>query len=92
MLHYHFALKCIVNRLKYMLHALQYLLFDINFYFRVTDKKIHAMNFGSYNYLGFSENKGPCADAVKEVTSIYGTTTCGSRQEMGMFFHILAVS
>ena len=55
------------------------------FFCSMSDKKIHAMNFGSYNYLGFSENDGPCADAVRAATTTYGTTTCASRQEMGKF-------
>ena len=54
-------------------------------FYRMTDKKVKAMNFGSYNYLGFSENHGPCADAVREVVSNYGSTTCASRQELGEF-------
>lgn len=56
---------------------------DYGWNYDMSDKKIHAMNFGSYNYLGFSENDGPCADAVRATTTTYGTTTCASRQEMG---------
>ena len=41
------------------------------------------MNFGSYNYLGFAENSGACADKVEETTRKYGVGVCGSRQEMG---------
>ena len=41
------------------------------------------MNFGSYNYLGFAEKEGPCKDAVEEVTTEYGLSSMGSRQELG---------
>jgi serine palmitoyltransferase len=42
------------------------------------------LSFDSYNYLGFAENKGPCADAVEKATHKYGLGCCGSRQELGM--------
>ena len=41
------------------------------------------MNFGSYNYLGFAEKEGPCKDAVETVTTEYGVSSMGSRQELG---------
>lgn len=42
------------------------------------------INMGSYNYLGFAENTGFCADAAAEVTLKYGVGVCSTRQEMGM--------
>ncbi|KAL4238049.1 Serine palmitoyltransferase 2 [Mactra antiquata] len=48
------------------------------------DERSTMLNFGSYNYLGFSQNKGPCYDAAKSVTHKYGITPCASRQEMGL--------
>ncbi|XP_052272939.1 serine palmitoyltransferase 2-like isoform X1 [Dreissena polymorpha] len=57
--------------------------YDNGWNFELTDKSQRVMNFGSYNYLGFSENKGPCKDAVEIVTSQYGITSGGSRQELG---------
>ncbi|XP_045170567.2 serine palmitoyltransferase 2-like [Mercenaria mercenaria] len=46
--------------------------------------EIHTMlNFGSYNYLGFSQNEGPCAEAASKVTHNYGITSAASRQELG---------
>lgn len=56
---------------------------DNGWNFELTGKKQHVLNFGSYNYLGFAENKGPCADAVEKVTHKYGLGCCGSRQELG---------
>ena len=38
---------------------------------------------GSYNYLGFAENTGPCADAAAEVTMKYGVGVASTRQEIG---------
>lgn len=51
--------------------------------FRLTGKKQRVLNLGSYNYLGFSQNEGPCADAVEDIVNKYGVGTCASRQEMG---------
>ena len=50
---------------------------------RLTGKKLDVMNFGSYNYLGFAESSGPCADAVQDIVQKYGVGVCASRQEMG---------
>ena len=38
---------------------------------------------GSYNYLGFAENTGLCADAAAEVTATYGVGVASTRQEIG---------
>lgn len=51
--------------------------------FRLTGKKQRVLNLGSYNYLGFSQNEGPCAEAVEDIVHKYGVGTCASRQEMG---------
>ena len=49
----------------------------------MTDDKIHCINMGSYNYLGFAQNSGPCADAVEEQTRIHGPGVCSTRHELG---------
>ena len=41
------------------------------------------INLGSYNYLGFSDCEGPCANAVHKTTEKYGVGTNASRQELG---------
>lgn len=41
------------------------------------------INMGSYNYLGFAENTGACADAAVEVTHKYGVGVGSTRCEMG---------
>ena len=38
---------------------------------------------GSYNYLGFEENEGPCASAALKATSEYGCGVGSSRRELG---------
>lgn len=44
-----------------------------------------VINLGSYNYLGFAENVGPCADAAADVTVKYGVGVASTRQEMGTY-------
>ena len=51
---------------------------------RYTGRVVHdVINLGSYNYLGFAENTGPCADAAAAITKKYGVGVASSRQEMG---------
>lgn len=50
---------------------------------RLTGKIIKCINVGSYNYLGFAENVGPCHDAAEETTKTLGVTTCSPRLELG---------
>lgn len=42
-----------------------------------------VINMGSYNYLGFAENTGACADAAIESTQKYGVGVGSTRCEMG---------
>lgn len=49
----------------------------------LTGKRRTVINLGSYNYLGFSDCKGPCADDAEKTTEKYGVGTCASRQELG---------
>jgi len=42
-----------------------------------------VLNLGSYNYLGFAENEGPCATAALAATSEYGCGVASSRRELG---------
>ena len=41
---------------------------DSNWTFELTGKKTKVINLGSYNYLGFAENTGVCANGAMEVT------------------------
>jgi len=44
---------------------------------------------GSYNYLGFAENEGPCASAAQKTTYDLGLGVCSSRQELGKRWNII---
>ncbi|CAF4146457.1 unnamed protein product, partial [Rotaria sordida] len=56
---------------------------DYNWTFKFAGRKIPAINLGSYNYLGFAENSGPCAEAAIRSIEQYGITTCSTRHELG---------
>ncbi|GIX91627.1 serine palmitoyltransferase 2 [Caerostris darwini] len=56
---------------------------DYNCSFELKDRSFDVINMGSYNYLGFAENKGKCVDSVQEVIHKYGTSTCSTRHELG---------
>lgn len=43
----------------------------------------NCLNLGSYNYLGFAESTGPCADAAYQSTLDYGAGTCSPPKELG---------
>ncbi|PBK82393.1 PLP-dependent transferase [Armillaria gallica] len=48
-----------------------------------TGTRTRALNISSYNYLGFAQARGGCADVVEETIKRYGVTTCGTRLEGG---------
>ncbi|XP_010155096.1 PREDICTED: serine palmitoyltransferase 2, partial [Eurypyga helias] len=57
---------------------------DYNWTFTYTGKVIKdVINMGSYNYLGFAQNVGPCKEAAAKILSQYGVGVCSTRQEMG---------
>ena len=41
------------------------------------------MNMGSYNYLGFAQNSGRCADAAVQAVTQRGIAVSSSRHELG---------
>jgi serine palmitoyltransferase len=41
------------------------------------------LNFSSYNYLGFAQNSGPCADAVEKTIDDYSIGIGSPRTEAG---------
>ena len=49
----------------------------------LTGRRTRGLNISSYNYLGFAQARGGCADAVAESISRYGVSCCGSRLEAG---------
>ncbi len=42
-----------------------------------------CLNLSSYNYLGFAESTGPCAEAATEATYKYGAGSCSTRRDLG---------
>ena len=51
---------------------------------RLTGKCIRAVNMGSYNYLGFAQPTGACADDAERTTRHMGVGVCSSRHELGI--------
>ncbi|KAI7882850.1 PLP-dependent transferase [Lichtheimia hyalospora FSU 10163] len=56
---------------------------DFNQTFQLIGSVKENLNFGSYNYLGFAQNQGPCADAVHEQTLASGLVSASPRAEAG---------
>ncbi|KAF8839284.1 PLP-dependent transferase [Paxillus ammoniavirescens] len=56
---------------------------DCNYTQLYPGTKTRALNISSYNYLGFAQARGGCADAVEEAIKRYGISTCGTRLEGG---------
>ena len=50
---------------------------------RYSGTNTNCLNLGSYNYLGFAENSGPCASAAKEATYKYGVAVSSARRDFG---------
>lgn len=58
---------------------------DFGWSFEFTGTTTKCLNLGSYNYLGFAQTTGPCAeDSIKSIQK-YGIATCNSRRELGKF-------
>jgi len=51
--------------------------------YRYTGTKTKALNLASYNYLGFAENSGSCAEAAEQAVRKYGVAGCSARNEYG---------
>ena len=57
--------------------------YDERLFDRFSGRTLQSINLGSYNYLGFAENSGPCSEqAIKSIEN-YGVTTCSTRHELG---------
>ena len=56
---------------------------DHNETLQLTGNVINSINVGSYNYLGFAENSGPCIDAVRKTVVEQGASVGSSRNEIG---------
>ncbi|KAI0512765.1 serine palmitoyltransferase [Xylaria bambusicola] len=42
-----------------------------------------TLNMSSYNYLGFAQSEGPCANAVEDCVQKHGLSFCSSRADAG---------
>ncbi|XP_031560266.1 serine palmitoyltransferase 2-like [Actinia tenebrosa] len=51
--------------------------------FRFPGTQTKALNLGSYNYLGFAENEGLCADSAETAVKENGIAACSTRHEFG---------
>ncbi|KAF4521293.1 hypothetical protein B566_EDAN002297 [Ephemera danica] len=56
---------------------------DSGWTFEYTGTESKCLNLGSYNYLGFAESSGPCAEQSAEAIKEFGCGTCSPRQELG---------
>jgi len=56
---------------------------DFNRTYQYTGTITETLNMSSYNYLGFAQSEGPCADAVEETVRKYGLTSCSPRADSG---------
>jgi serine palmitoyltransferase len=56
---------------------------DGNLHFSMTGTTTETLNMSSYNYLGFAQSEGPCADSAEETIRKYGLSTASSRAEVG---------
>lgn len=57
---------------------------DYNRNFRLTGRRRRALNVSAYNYLGFAQSHGECADAVDTGLDMYGISSGGSRLGAGL--------
>lgn len=56
---------------------------DGNYHFKMSGTTTETLNVSSYNYLGFAQADGPCADAAEEAVRKYGLSSCGPRSGAG---------
>ena len=56
---------------------------DFNLSFKFTGTTTETLNMSSYNYLGFAQSEGPCADAVEETIKKHGVAFASPRGDVG---------
>ncbi len=56
---------------------------DYGWTFEFTGKEIKCLNLGSYNYLGFAQSTGVCADDSERAIREHGVAFCSPRRELG---------
>ena len=65
--------------------------YDYNRNYTYTGTYTETLNMSSYNYLGFAQSDGPCADAVDECVKRYGASFCSPRGDAGTSDLVLEV-
>ncbi|EFX00517.1 serine palmitoyltransferase [Grosmannia clavigera kw1407] len=58
---------------------------DFNRSYHFTGTYTETLNMSSYNYLGFAQSDGPCADAVEECVRKYGISASSPRSDIGTY-------
>ncbi|KAI0142839.1 serine palmitoyltransferase [Xylariaceae sp. FL1272] len=56
---------------------------NFNESYNYTGTTTETLNMSSYNYLGFAQSEGPCADAVEECVRKYGLSFSSTRADSG---------
>ncbi len=56
---------------------------EMQLFRRLKSSSTRCLNLGSYNYLGFAQSSGPCAEASQEATHQYGAGSCSARKDLG---------
>ncbi|SMQ48049.1 unnamed protein product [Zymoseptoria tritici ST99CH_3D7] len=56
---------------------------DGNITFKLTGTTTQTLNMSSYNYLGFADAEGECADAAEASLKKYGISFCSPRGDVG---------
>jgi len=56
---------------------------DFNLSFKLTGTTTQTLNMSSYNYLGFAQSEGECADAAEQSIRKYGISFCSPRSDAG---------
>ncbi|QIW95653.1 hypothetical protein AMS68_001171 [Peltaster fructicola] len=56
---------------------------DFNLSFKLTGTTTETLNMSSYNYLGFAQSEGECADAAEACIRKYGISFCSPRADGG---------
>ena len=50
-----------------------------------TGETVHALNLGSYNYLGFASKDSYCTPRVLDALDAWGVSTCSARPDAGTY-------
>ncbi|OAA55557.1 serine palmitoyltransferase [Niveomyces insectorum RCEF 264] len=56
---------------------------DYNLTYKFTGTFTETLNMSSYNYLGFAQSDGPCADAAEDALRRCGISACSPRADSG---------